>query len=76
MSIWEKQGSIAEAVWKNGKADFPVYDMHGHMGSHNAIYMKRCEAGPMAEHLRRIGVKRLLFTHHEVLWGGMRNAQE
>ena len=76
MSIWEKQGSIAEAFWKNGKADFPVYDMHGHMGSHNAIYMKRCEPDTMAAHLRRIGVKRLLFTHHEVLWGSMRNAQE
>ena len=29
---------------KNGKGDFPIYDMHGHMGPHYAIYFKRCEA--------------------------------
>ncbi len=72
-SIWEKPGSIAEAFWKNGRADFPVYDMHGHMGSHYAIYMKRCEAPEMVAHMKRIGIRRLVFSHHEALWGGMRN---
>lgn len=74
-SIWEKKGSIAEMFWKNGKADFPIYDMHGHMGEHYGIYFKRCEAPEMAEHLRRIGVKRLVFSHHHALWGEMRNAE-
>ena len=73
-SIWEKPGSIAEAFWKNGRADFPIYDMHGHMGSHYAIYFKRCDAPEMAAHLRRIGVRRLVFSHHHVLWGDLRNA--
>ena len=33
LSVWEKNGSLAEMFWKNGKGDFPVYDMHGHMGT-------------------------------------------
>ncbi len=74
-SIWEKPGSIAEQFWKNGKADFPIYDMHGHMGEHYGIYFKRCEAPEMAAHLRRIGVKHLVFSHHLALWGELRNAE-
>ncbi|OQA82751.1 MAG: Amidohydrolase [Lentisphaerae bacterium ADurb.Bin242] len=75
VSIWEKSGSLANTFWEKGSADFPIYDMHGHMGSHYAIYMKRCEAPEMAAHMKRIGVKRLVFSHHEVLWGNMRNAE-
>lgn len=74
MSIWEEKGSIAEAFWKNGKADFPIYDMHGHMGEHYAIYMKHSDPASVAAHLQRIGVKRLVFSHHEALWGSGRNA--
>ena len=74
-SIWEKSGSIAEMFWKNGRADFPIYDMHGHMGEHYAIYFKRCDAPEMAAHLRRIGVKRLVLSHHLALWCEMRNAE-
>ena len=72
-SIWKKPGSIAEAYWQHGHADFPVYDMHGHMGSHYAIYFKRCEPADVVAHLKRAGVKRLVFSHHDVLWGGLRN---
>jgi len=72
--IWEQPGTLAAKFWNDGKADFPIYDMHGHMGTHNAIYFKRCEAEDMAKHLRRIGVKHLCFSHHGSLWGSMRNA--
>lgn len=75
-SLWEKSGSIAQQFWQNGKADFPVYDMHGHMGTHNAIYMNRCEPADMAKHLKRAGVKRLIFSHHETLWGDRRNMDD
>ena len=27
-SIWEKAGSIPAKFWNEGRADFPVYDMH------------------------------------------------
>ena len=74
-SIWEKPGSLAEKFWKEGKADIPIYDMHGHMGEHYAIYFKRCDAPEMAAHLRRIGVRRLVFSHHHALWGDLRNAE-
>ena len=75
-AVWQKNGSLAEQFWKNGKVeDCPIYDMHGHMGPHYAIYMNRCEADAMVEHMRRIGVKKLVFSHHEVLFGDMRNAQ-
>ena len=73
--IWNQPGSLAEQFWKNGKADFPIYDMHGHMGAHYAIYFKICEAPEMVQHVKRIGVKRLVFSHHEALWGNVRNAQ-
>ncbi|NMA19998.1 MAG: amidohydrolase family protein [Lentisphaerae bacterium] len=72
-AIWEKPGSIAEAYWKHGHADFPVYDMHGHMGCHYAIYFKRCEPADVVAHLKRAGVQRLVFSHHEALWGALRN---
>lgn len=75
-SIWENAGSLTEKFWKYGKVeDCPVYDMHGHMGSHYAIYMNRCEPDKMVEHMRRIGVKKLVFSHHGVLFGSMRNGE-
>ncbi|MDD3153660.1 MAG: TatD family hydrolase [Victivallaceae bacterium] len=74
-SIWGKDHSIAQAYWRTGYADFPIYDLHGHVGAHYAIYMKRCEPDTMACHLRRAGVKHLVFSHHEALFGNMRNEQ-
>ena len=71
--IWNTPGTLAEKFWKNGKADFPIYDMHGHMGPLQAIYFKRCEAPEMVAHMKRIGIKRLIFSHHESLWGAYRN---
>lgn len=73
--IWSKPGSIAESFWKNGKADFPIYDMHGHMGSHNAIFFKRCEAAEMVKHMKKIGVRRLVFSHHQSLFDVFSNQQ-
>ncbi len=75
VSIWEKPGSLAARIWETGSAGFPIYDMHGHMGTHYAIYFKRCEAPEMAAHLRRAGVAKLVFSHHHALWGTMRNAE-
>lgn len=74
-SIWQKENSIAAAYWNNGKADFPVYDMHGHMGEHYAIYMKRSDPQAMVEHMKSAGVEKLAFSHHAALFGGMRNQQ-
>lgn len=73
-ALWERPGSVAEQFWRHGRADFPIYDMHGHMGAHNAIYFARCEAPAMDAHLARIGVRRLVFSHHSALMGSMRNA--
>ncbi len=73
-SFWEEKGSLANAFWTNGIVpDCPVYDMHGHMGAHNAIYFKRCEPADVVAHLKRCGVKHLVFSHHHVLFGNMRN---
>ncbi|MBR7107278.1 MAG: amidohydrolase family protein [Lentisphaeria bacterium] len=73
--IWNTPGTLAEKFWRDGRGDFPIYDMHGHMGAHYAICFKRCEAPEMVAHVKRIGVKRLVFSHHEALWGNIRNAQ-
>lgn len=77
-SIWENENSTAGTVWKIGKADFPVYDMHAHMGRHYAMYHARCEAEDMVKHARRLGVKRLCFSHNDALFdvGGNRTAAE
>lgn len=68
-SLWEKPGTLAEQLWRTGKAGCPIYDMHGHMGCHNAIFMKIHTPEQAAAHLRRIGVTRLVFSHHASLWG-------
>lgn len=68
MSFWEREGSVARAYWEDGQAGFPVYDMHGHMGSHNKIFLPTCEAEAMVRHLRRAGVRRLVFSHHHALF--------
>ena len=68
MSFWNEKNSVAEHCWKYGNPGFPVYDMHGHMGGHYAIYFKRSEPEDMVEHLKQAGVKRLCFTHHYTLW--------
>ena len=81
-SVWNKPGTIANAFWERGwdfeapeTAPLPVYDMHGHMGTHNAIYFARCDAPEMVQHLKRSGIRRLVFSHHHALWGEFRNAQ-
>ena len=81
-SIWNIPGSLANKFWERGwdfedpaTAPVPVYDMHGHMGSYNAIYFARAEAPEMVKHLMRSGVRRLVFSHHQSLWGEFRNAQ-
>ena len=68
MSIWEEKGTLAEAYWNHGHIDIPVYDMHGHMGSHGQIYFKRAEADAMIAHMKRAGVTRLVFSHHHALF--------
>lgn len=68
MSFWNEKNSIAEHLWNYGNPGFPVYDMHGHMGGHYAIYFNRCEVTDMVEHMKKAGVKRLAFTHHYALW--------
>ncbi len=73
-AIWERPGTLQRQLWEQGRLDFPIYDMHGHMGRHYAIFFKRGEPPEMVAHLKRIGVRRLVFSHHLALWGSMRNA--
>ena len=77
-SIWEQENTIAGSVWKNGRADFPVCDVHAHMGRHYAMYHARGEAEDMVRHARRPGVRRLCFSHNDALFdvGGNRIAAE
>ena len=67
-SIWEQENSLARTFWQNGRADFPIYDMHAHMGQHNAIFHTCPEADQMVKHAKRIGVKRLCFSHYYSLF--------
>ena len=74
-SFWEEKGTLANRFWESGTVeDCPVYDMHGHMGPHYGIYFKRCQPADVVAHLKRCGVRRLVFSHHDVLFGSRRNA--
>ena len=76
-SFWERKGTLANQFWEKGIVpDCPIYDMHGHMGPHYGIYFNRCQPEKVVEHLKHAGVKHLVFSHHDVLFGSnMRNAQ-
>lgn len=67
MNIWEDH-PLARQFWNAGHADIPIYDMHGHMGNLNTIHFARAEAGQMVAHMKRIGVRRLVFSHHHALF--------
>ncbi len=73
--IWEDENTLAGIFWRDGKLPFPVYDMHAHMGAHYANYFKRCEAPEIMKHAQSAGVRRVILSHHEALWGNMRNQQ-
>ena len=77
-SLWEDENTIAGKIWKTGRANFPIYDVHAHMGKHYAMYHARCEAQDMIKHAERIGVKKLCFSHNEALFevGGNQKAIE
>ena len=62
--VWEE--GLAAEFWQTGRLPFPVYDVHGHMGLHPAIYMSHAAPETMVRHLRRAGAK-LIFTHHYAL---------
>ena len=72
---WNGENSIARRFWETGTLDFPVYDMHGHMGTSYAIYQPYCEAEKIISHMQEAGVRRLVFSHAHVLVGEMRNQQ-
>jgi len=62
------QSPLARAFWEKGRVDdCPVYDMHGHMGSHNGIYFPLAAPAAMVRHLERVNGK-LVFSHHHALF--------
>ncbi len=73
--IFGKENSLAKAFWENATPPCPVYDMHGHMGEHNAIYFNCCRPDDMAAYLRRCGISKLIFSHHDALSGYIRNRE-
>lgn len=59
---------LAREFWEHGKsATCPIYDMHGHMGPHAAIYFPRAEAPDMVRTMDEAGVRLLVFSHHAAL---------
>ncbi len=59
---------LARAFYENGKVDdCPVFDVHGHMGSHNGIYFPLASPEAMVRHLERVNGK-LIFSHHHALF--------
>lgn len=59
---------LARAFWEQESVqECPIYDMHGHMGEHNAITFPVAATAKMAAHLKRINAK-LVFCHHWALF--------
>ena len=59
---------LAVEFWERGKTETcPVYDMHGHMGTWNAIYFPRGRPEQMLGTMDECGVKMLVFSHHHAL---------
>ncbi|MGE4565697.1 MAG: amidohydrolase family protein [Victivallaceae bacterium] len=62
------QSPLSRAFWEKGSVeDCPIYDMHGHMGSHNGIYFPLAAPEAMVRHLERVNAK-LVFSHHHALF--------
>lgn len=65
----KKKSPLTEKFWKNRIVpDCPIYDMHGHMGSHYAIHFPQPDAASMVADCKRAGVKKLVFSHHAALF--------
>ncbi len=59
---------LKEEFYKTGRfKDFPVYDLHGHMGSLCAIHFPAPDADSMVKSMEKSGVKMLVFCHHAAL---------
>lgn len=55
---------LVQEFWSKGKAtDCPIYDMHGHMGPFNAIYLPCAEADIMIKRMGLANIKMLVFSH-------------
>ena len=60
---------LAREFWEHGKSEScPIYDMHGHMGYHGAIYFPRPRADDMVRTMDECGVRMLVFSHHSSLF--------
>jgi predicted TIM-barrel fold metal-dependent hydrolase len=61
---------LAREFWTLGRsASCPIYDMHGHMGSHPSIYFPRPDVDAMVRTMDECGVRFLVFSHHHALHG-------
>ena len=63
-----EHSTLAKKFWAEGRsAECPIYDMHGHMGPHSAIYFPRVEPEAMIRTMDACGVRLLCFSHHTSL---------
>lgn len=68
MSTPFQHSPLAQDLWEHGRSeDCPIYDMHGHMGPHSAIYFPRVEPEDMIRTMDACGVRLLCFSHHTSL---------
>lgn len=59
---------LSKEFWDTGKCgSCPVYDMHGHMGPFNGIYLPNHEPEAMLRSMDAAGVAMLVFSHHSAL---------
>ena len=70
----KKSLQLAKDFFKYGMVkDCPVYDMHGHMGSHYGIYFPSSSAEKMVNAMKQANVKKLVFSHHGCLMSNAGN---
>jgi len=62
------RSDLSREFWEHGRsASCPIYDMHGHMGPHESIYMPRGDTADMIHTMDECGVRMLVFSHHVAL---------
>lgn len=62
-----RSSEIARYFWQTGKLPCPIYDFHGHMGEHAAIYLPHMHTDEMIRDMDAAGIRWLIFSHHQAL---------
>ncbi len=62
------KSGLKTKFFNDGIGDYPIYDLHGHMGSFSGIYFPLADTESMVTTLKKKGINLLVFCHHHALF--------